>query len=136
MDIKKEIAIQSIIQMAVKTENMCLKKDTFGLLFGNIVALCVVPMVLPLIFWQYKEDLKFAIKYFILTIHAAMCSIITLPLIYIDIAKVGAISMWYADKTYQLFKGGEKLKVADEKGELYEFDEDRYEAWLRKAIAA
>jgi hypothetical protein len=49
-------------------------------------------------------------------------------------AKVGTISMWYADKAYQMFKG-EKLKLNDEDGE-YEFEENRYEAWLKKAIAS
>ena len=134
MDMRKEMAIQGIINSALKTEEICLNQDKFGMLFGSIIALVVTPLCLPLIFVQYKDDLKFAVKFFILTIQSFMCGLVILPLIFIDIAKVGSISMWYADKAYQMFKG-EKLKLNDEDGE-YEFEENRYEAWLKRTIAS
>lgn len=133
MDMRKEMAIQGIINSALKTEEICLNQDKFGMLFGSIIALVVTPLCLPLIFVQYKDDLKFAVKFFILTIQSFMCGLVILPLIFIDIAKVGSISMWYADKAYQMFKG-EKLMVMDYNGP-YEFEEDRYETWLRQVIA-
>jgi hypothetical protein len=103
------------------------------MLFGSIIALMVTPLCLQLIFIQYKDDLKFAVKFFIITIQSFMCGLVILPLILIDIVKVGAISMWYADKAYQMFKG-EKLMVMDYNGP-YEFEENRYETWLRQVIA-
>ena len=133
MDMRKELAVQGIINSAVKTETLCLNKDKLGMLFGSIIALVVTPLCLPLIFVQYKDDLKFAMRFFVLTVQAFMCGLVILPLIFIDLAKVGSISMWYADKAYQMFKG-EKLMVMDYSGP-YEFEEDRYETWLRQAIA-
>ena len=135
MDMKKDFMAQGIVSKAIQGEELVLKKDRARIFFGSLVALLMLPIILPLIFWYFKEDKLFAAKYVIFIIHASMCSIICLPLIFIDLPKSGAISMWYADKAYQMIRG-EKLKVADEKGELYEFEEERYEAWLRQAIAS
>ena len=131
---RKEIAIQAIVNMAMKSEEICIRNDKFQMLFGSLIAIIITPMVLPLIFVQYKHDIKFAARYAIFTIHALMCSIVTFPLIFIDIAKVGTISMWYANKAYQMFKG-ENIRLNDKDGE-YEFNEERYETWLRQEIAS
>lgn len=130
----KEMAAQGVIATAIKTEQMCLKKDRAGLFFGTLLSLVMAPIMVPFAVIAMGIN-KLMIKFVLFTVHAFMCSLITLPVIFISLPKVGAMSMWYAAKGYHLFTG-ETLKVADDNGELYEFNEDRYEAWLRQAIAS
>ena len=130
----RELAAQGVVATAIKTEQMCLRKDRIGLFFGTLLAMVVSPVMIPIAIIAMGIN-KMMFKFLVFSIHGFMCSLVILPLIFISISKFGAISMWYSAKGYELFKG-EKLKVADETGELYEFDEDRYEAWLRQAIAS
>ena len=130
-----EVAIQTVINMANKTEKQCINKNYLALLIGCIAGVIVAPIALVMIPFIFKNKM-FALKYMHYTISATMCTIITLPLIFISISKYGAISMWYANKAHMMFTNGKKLMLRDDDGELYEFDEDRYEAWLRQAIAS
>lgn len=130
----KELAAQGVIQNAVIFEQKCLKKNRIGLFLGTLLAMVMTPVMVPFAIISMGIN-KLSLRFLALSVHGFMCSLVILPLIFISLPKFATISMWYSSQIYELFKG-EKLKVADDNGELYEFDEDRYEAWLRQAIAS
>lgn len=129
-----ELAAQGVIQNAVIFEQKCLKKKRISLLLGTLLAMVVTPVMVPFAVIAMGIN-KLSLRFLALSVHGFMCSIVILPLIFISLPKFATISMWYSSQTYELFKG-EKLKVADNNGELYEFNEERYESWIRQAIAS
>lgn len=131
----EKMAAEGALQSAILSESMVLKQERTKILLHCLISLVLAPASLVILLFSCCKRPKLFVKMAAFTLNAAMCTVVTLPLIFINLAKFGTITMWYANKAYHMFSG-KNIQVEYQFGKLEDFNEDRYEAWLRQAIAS